>query len=155
MAFSNIFSRPARLVLSATVFLSLAQAHTVMTTLYVDGENQGDGVCIRMNMDGYTSNYFVSPVTSKDIACGRAQSPENWMNTWSSLAGMNAEQCRRRWRERRVAGLPCQNLLGPHLRIPRGRRRREFETIRRVSQGPRSRLYEKGLFSNGQQQRCW
>lgn len=45
-----------------------------MTTLFVDGVNQGDGVCIRMNKNGSTSNFFVSPVSSKDVACGREKS---------------------------------------------------------------------------------
>ncbi|KAL1852587.1 hypothetical protein Plec18170_005718 [Paecilomyces lecythidis] len=55
---------------AASVFLPLASAHTVMTTLFVDGVNQGDGVCIRMNNDAKTANFYVKPVTSPDVACG-------------------------------------------------------------------------------------
>lgn len=51
--------------------LETSHAHTVMTTLFVDGVNQGDGVCIRMNKNGSTSNFFVNPVSSRDVACGR------------------------------------------------------------------------------------
>ncbi|KAL2010998.1 hypothetical protein VTN00DRAFT_3716 [Thermoascus crustaceus] len=38
--------------------------------MFVDGVNQGDGVCIRMNNDGGTANTYIQPITSKDIACG-------------------------------------------------------------------------------------
>ncbi|KAL1971376.1 hypothetical protein VTN77DRAFT_329 [Rasamsonia byssochlamydoides] len=60
----------AALAVCILSLLATSQAHTVMTTLFVDGVNQGDGVCIRMNNNGSTSNFFVSPVSSKDIACG-------------------------------------------------------------------------------------
>lgn len=65
--FSNI---PNMRILTALPFLSLAAAHTVFTTLYVDGENQGDGVCVRMNQDPAKVNFSVEPLSSKDIACG-------------------------------------------------------------------------------------
>lgn len=65
--FSNI---PNMRILTALPFLSLAAAHTVFTTLYVDGENQGDGVCVRMNQDPAKVNFPVEPLSSKDIACG-------------------------------------------------------------------------------------
>lgn len=42
-----------------------------MTTVFVDGVNRGDGVCIRMNNDGETANTYIQPITSKDIACGK------------------------------------------------------------------------------------
>ena len=57
-------------ILTALPFLSLAAAHTVFTTLYVDGENQGDGVCVRMNQDPAKVNFPVEPLSSKNIACG-------------------------------------------------------------------------------------
>lgn len=59
--------------LAVCIVLATSQAHTVMTTLFVDGVNQGDGVCIRMNSNGSTSNFFVSSVSSKDIACGKEE----------------------------------------------------------------------------------
>ena len=57
-------------IIAALPFLSWAAAHTVFTTLYVDGENQGDGVCVRMNNDPAKVNFPVEPLTSKAIACG-------------------------------------------------------------------------------------
>ncbi|GFF79681.1 probable endo-beta-1,4-glucanase D [Aspergillus udagawae] len=47
-----------------------AHAHTVFTTLYVDGENQGDGVCVRMNRNPSKASFPIEPLSSKDIACG-------------------------------------------------------------------------------------
>ncbi|KAN0083802.1 Glycosyl hydrolase family 61 domain containing protein [Elaphomyces granulatus] len=57
-------------VLALFCIFGTSFAHTVMTTIFVDGVNQGDGVCIRMNMNGSTSNNFIKPITSKDMACG-------------------------------------------------------------------------------------
>ncbi|KAL2870595.1 lytic polysaccharide monooxygenase auxiliary activity family 9 protein [Aspergillus lucknowensis] len=48
----------------------LVAGHTLMTTLYVDGENQGDGVCIRMNRNPEKATYPISPLASDDMACG-------------------------------------------------------------------------------------
>ncbi|RHZ72754.1 hypothetical protein CDV55_105083 [Aspergillus turcosus] len=47
-----------------------AHAHTTFTTLYVDGENQGDGVCVRMNRNPSNASFPIEPLSSKDIACG-------------------------------------------------------------------------------------
>ncbi|GAQ06327.1 probable endo-beta-1,4-glucanase D [Aspergillus lentulus] len=47
-----------------------AHAHTTFTTLYVDGENQGDGVCVRMNRNPSKASFPIEPLSSKDIACG-------------------------------------------------------------------------------------
>ena len=64
---------PVRRVLAvlALYLLGMGQGHTAFTTLFVDGVNQGDGVCIRMNNDPERATYPVRPVTSKDIACGK------------------------------------------------------------------------------------
>lgn len=48
----------------------LVASHTTFTNLYVDGVDQGDGVCVRMNPDAETATYPIEPVGSKDIACG-------------------------------------------------------------------------------------
>ncbi|KAJ9272904.1 CAZyme family AA9 [Paecilomyces variotii] len=58
------------LLAAASIILPLVGAHTVMTTIFVDGINQGDGVCIRMNNDAKTANFYIKPITSPDIACG-------------------------------------------------------------------------------------
>ena len=62
-------------VLALFCFFGTSLAHTVMSTVFVDGVNQGDGVCIRMNLNGTTSNTFVSPISSKDMACGKQSYP--------------------------------------------------------------------------------
>jgi hypothetical protein len=54
----------------ALALLGTVQAHTSFTTLFVDGENQGDGVCVRMNNNPQKATYPVLPISSKDIACG-------------------------------------------------------------------------------------
>lgn len=48
----------------------LVSAHTTFTTLYVDGVNQGDGVCIRMNRNADKASDPIEPITSKNVACG-------------------------------------------------------------------------------------
>ncbi|KAL4862149.1 glycosyl hydrolase family 61-domain-containing protein [Aspergillus spectabilis] len=41
-----------------------------MTTLYVDGENQGDGVCIRQNRNPEKATYPIIPLANDAMACG-------------------------------------------------------------------------------------
>ncbi|KAL4807934.1 glycosyl hydrolase family 61-domain-containing protein [Aspergillus unguis] len=41
-----------------------------MTTLYVDGENQGDGVCIRQNRNPEKATFPIEPLASDAMACG-------------------------------------------------------------------------------------
>ncbi|KAL2813485.1 glycosyl hydrolase family 61-domain-containing protein [Aspergillus cavernicola] len=50
--------------------LPVVAGHTLMTTLYVDGENQGDGVCIRQNRDPETATYPIIPLANDAMACG-------------------------------------------------------------------------------------
>ncbi|KAL3477298.1 glycosyl hydrolase family 61-domain-containing protein [Aspergillus californicus] len=50
--------------------LPLVAGHTLMTTLYVDGENQGDGVCIRQNRDAQTATWPIEPLANDAMACG-------------------------------------------------------------------------------------
>ncbi|KJZ79214.1 hypothetical protein HIM_01365 [Hirsutella minnesotensis 3608] len=48
-----------------------ADAHTLFTTLFINGKNQGEGTCVRMPHDGATANGPIYPVTGDDMACGR------------------------------------------------------------------------------------
>ncbi|KAL5341101.1 glycosyl hydrolase family 61-domain-containing protein [Aspergillus crustosus] len=41
-----------------------------MTTLYVDGENQGDGVCIRQNRNPEKATFPIEPLANDAVACG-------------------------------------------------------------------------------------
>ncbi|KAF7548577.1 hypothetical protein G7Z17_g6955 [Cylindrodendrum hubeiense] len=50
---------------------SAASAHTLFTTFYVDGENQGDGTCVREPTDASTANSPIYPLNGDDMACGR------------------------------------------------------------------------------------
>ncbi|KAM5348029.1 hypothetical protein ACJ41O_007853 [Fusarium nematophilum] len=50
---------------------SVANAHTLFTTLFIDGENQGDGTCVRQPEDPSTANSPIYPVTGDVMACGR------------------------------------------------------------------------------------
>ncbi len=58
----------AALVLGLTALK--AAAHSVFTTLFVDGVNQGDGTCVRMNMNPDTATSPINDLSSNDMACG-------------------------------------------------------------------------------------
>lgn len=49
---------------------SVANAHTLFTTFYVDGKNQGDGTCVRQPEDAATANGPIYPITGDVMACG-------------------------------------------------------------------------------------
>ncbi|KAF1984994.1 lytic polysaccharide monooxygenase [Aulographum hederae CBS 113979] len=58
----------------ALVVLAACQAvnaHTMFSTLFVDGVGQGDGKCMRVDKDGYTASYPIAGLDSNDMACGR------------------------------------------------------------------------------------
>lgn len=50
--------------------VSNAAAHSVFTTLFVDDVNQGDGTCVRMNMNPDTTTSPINDLSSNDMACG-------------------------------------------------------------------------------------
>ncbi|KAM0240648.1 hypothetical protein ACHAPO_002549 [Fusarium lateritium] len=50
---------------------SAANAHTLFTTLFIDGENQGDGTCVRQPKDASTANSPIYPIDGAAMACGR------------------------------------------------------------------------------------
>ncbi|GKT47257.1 putative endo-beta-1,4-glucanase D [Colletotrichum spaethianum] len=50
---------------------SAANAHTMLSELYINGESQGDATCIRTPKDGATSTSPVAGLTSQDMACDR------------------------------------------------------------------------------------
>ncbi|KAH8713123.1 putative endo-beta-1,4-glucanase D [Beauveria bassiana] len=56
-------------LLHMLVMASAATAHTMFTTLYVDGKNQGDGTCVRMPMNGATGTAPIYPITGDAMAC--------------------------------------------------------------------------------------
>jgi hypothetical protein len=56
----------------ATAFASLSTAHTVFTTLFVDGVNQGDGTCVRMSKDGNLATHPIAGFDNSDIVCGES-----------------------------------------------------------------------------------
>ncbi|KKK13233.1 hypothetical protein ARAM_000578 [Aspergillus rambellii] len=56
--------------LSLSLLLPLVAGHTTFTTLYVDGVNQGDGVCVRMNRDVSTATFPIEPLANRAMACG-------------------------------------------------------------------------------------
>jgi hypothetical protein len=64
---------PAKTALAALALLGSVQAHTRFTTLFVDGQNQGDAVCIRMDMDGEKTNSPISGIQSPEMACGKKE----------------------------------------------------------------------------------
>ncbi|KAH7150101.1 glycosyl hydrolase family 61-domain-containing protein [Dactylonectria estremocensis] len=55
---------------TALGFASAAGAHTLFTTFYVDGENQGDGTCVREPTDASKGNFPIYPLDGEAMACG-------------------------------------------------------------------------------------
>lgn len=49
----------------------LVHGHTLFSRMFVDGESQGDGTCIRMPEDGSTATAPIDGLTSDEMACGR------------------------------------------------------------------------------------
>ncbi|RWA11494.1 hypothetical protein EKO27_g3608 [Xylaria grammica] len=56
----------------ATSLFTVANAHTLFTTLYINDvkQGQGDGTCVRQNTDLAHSNSPVRDLSSDDMACG-------------------------------------------------------------------------------------
>ena len=65
-----MYATTTKYFLSGLALAGMASAHTRFTTLYVDGENMGDGVSVRMNLDAAHTVDFVNDITSDDMACG-------------------------------------------------------------------------------------
>lgn len=64
-----------KFLVAALGLASVANAHTLFTTLFINGKNQGDGTCVRQpkNGDGKdipSANAPIYPVTGDDMACG-------------------------------------------------------------------------------------
>lgn len=47
-----------------------ANAHTLFTTFFVNGQNQGDGTCVREPVREKASTAPIYPITGDDMACG-------------------------------------------------------------------------------------
>src|SRR5438034_6692119 len=100
--------------LLALILLGTAQAHTLFTTLFVDGVNQGDGVCIRMNNDPAKATYPVRPVTSRDIACGKLSV---FLTTSFRVYATGSVNCRSNVSQVSMAKLPSPGFVPlRHLR---------------------------------------
>lgn len=59
------------------LFIPLVAGHTLMTNLYVDGENQGAGVCVRQHRDPAEATFPISPLASDAMACGTPHHPKH------------------------------------------------------------------------------
>lgn len=59
-----------RFLVQALGLASVASAHTLFTTMFINGENQGDGTCVRTPYDGKTSTGPIYPLNGDDMACG-------------------------------------------------------------------------------------
>ncbi|OLN88100.1 putative endo-beta-1,4-glucanase D 3, partial [Colletotrichum chlorophyti] len=55
----------------ALALASAANAHTLLSELYINGKSQGDATCLRMPKEGDTSTSPVAGLTSDDMACGK------------------------------------------------------------------------------------
>lgn len=62
-------------VAMATVLATVADAHSVFTTLFVNDVSQGDGTCVRMNMDPQHCSSPIAGLESEDMACGTLGTP--------------------------------------------------------------------------------
>ncbi|KAK7981956.1 endoglucanase [Apiospora saccharicola] len=47
-----------------------ANGHTIFTTMYVDGQAQGDGTCVRMSRSEDSPTDFIKGLDNNDMACG-------------------------------------------------------------------------------------
>lgn len=56
---------------AALALASAANAHTLFSELYINGESQGDATCIRMPKEGDTATSPVAGLTNQDMACGK------------------------------------------------------------------------------------
>lgn len=72
VALSDTMKLPV--VMAVGLLGPLAGAHTLFTTLFINGKNQGDGTCVRMPHDSATANGPVQPITGDDMACGESLS---------------------------------------------------------------------------------
>ncbi|KAL0944433.1 endoglucanase b [Colletotrichum truncatum] len=55
----------------ALALASAANAHTLLSELYINGKSQGDATCIRTPKSGDTATSPVAGLTSQDMACGK------------------------------------------------------------------------------------
>ena len=55
---------------AAAALVGMTEAHTLFTTLHIDGKNQGDGTCVRQPGDPSTSTSPIYPLNGADMACG-------------------------------------------------------------------------------------
>ncbi|TQN72182.1 putative endo-beta-1,4-glucanase D [Colletotrichum shisoi] len=60
-----------KLFTAALALASAANAHTLFSELYINGESQGDATCIRMPKEGDTATSPVAGLTNQDMACGK------------------------------------------------------------------------------------
>ncbi|KAF3021977.1 hypothetical protein E8E14_010679 [Neopestalotiopsis sp. 37M] len=52
------------------VIAPFAAAHSTFTTIYINDVSQGDGTCVRMNMNSENSSSPIPSLSSDDMACG-------------------------------------------------------------------------------------
>ena len=50
--------------------VATAKGHTIFTTMYVDGQGQGDGTCVRMSLSEDHPTDPIKGLDSNDMACG-------------------------------------------------------------------------------------
>lgn len=61
----------------ATVLAPLASAHTVLTTVFVNDKDQGDGTGVRMPFNGSIANFPIIDMNSNDMICGKSWIPSH------------------------------------------------------------------------------
>lgn len=59
-----------KLLAAVACLAVVAKAHTLFTTLHINGNNQGDGTCVRQPEDPGTATAPIYPLTGEDMACG-------------------------------------------------------------------------------------
>ncbi|OTB20065.1 glycoside hydrolase family 61 protein [Daldinia sp. EC12] len=57
-------------VAAAAILPTVVDAHTIFTTLFINDVSQGDGTCVRMNMDPQHCTDPIAGLDSDDMACG-------------------------------------------------------------------------------------
>ncbi|KAH7353642.1 endoglucanase B [Plectosphaerella cucumerina] len=98
--------------MAALLATRLVSAHTLLTTVHIEGESQGDGTCIRMPRDSATSTSPVKGLTSKDMACGTdGEIPAAFVCPVSAGSTLTFEY--REWPDGRQGGAIDKSHRGP------------------------------------------
>ena len=89
--FAGAMLQPFTFFFLAAGSAQLCLAHTSFTNFFVDGQNQGDGVAIRMNDNPAQATFPIKGITNADMACGMWASGVSFSDYLTNRTGINGE----------------------------------------------------------------